>query len=362
MLACLLARSGIRPVVLERRLERKRHSRAIGIHRPSLLMLERLGVVRQFLQRGVRVSGGTAESDGRVLGELRFDEVEGPFPYALSLPQSETERILEATLQQLAPRSLRRGFEVTDVRADGPASRVVVRGAKGETVSADFLVGCDGERSVVRRGAGIDFEGKSYPDSFVMGDFDDNTAFGPEARLFLSHEGLVESFPLPGKQRRWVVSTRRPVSHPDREAFAREVRTRTGCDLSGQGCTMLSAFGIHRRLATRFARDRLLLAGDAAHVVSPIGGQGLNAGWMDARDLSAALERILCEGYEPAPELERYDEKARARARTVMRRATFNTYLGRATLLDPARNALIRLALRTRIRRRMAMVFSMQGL
>jgi len=350
--------------LVERRVERSEHSRAIGIHRPSLMILDQLGVAQRFVDRGVRVFGGTAEVDGRILGTLRFDESGGPFPFALSLPQSDSERLLDQVLEERAPQALRRGWEVTDVSISEGECVVQLRGPRGEseTVRSQFVVGCDGERSVVRRAAGIPFEGEAYPDSFVMGDFDDNTPYGSEARLFLAREGLVESFPLPGQARRWVVATKVPIERPEQSGFASLVRQRTGHDLREQRCTMLSTFGIKRRLARSMVWGPIALAGDAAHVVSPIGGQGLNAGWMDARDLSEALELALRPGTDRGEELARYERRALKRARTVMRRASFNTYLGRATRLDPARNGMIRLALRSPLRQRLARAFSMQGL
>ncbi|MFW5741087.1 MAG: FAD-dependent oxidoreductase [Myxococcota bacterium] len=364
LLACRLVQLGVRVRVLERRTQRSKHSRAIGVHRPSLVELARLGLADRFTAEGVRVYGGAAVADGRELGSLRFGELGGPYPFALSLPQSDTERLLEQSLDQAAPGALRRGWEVTRVSDGAGTVWVDARAADGTPLllEARYAVGCDGQHSLVREQAGIAFKGASYPDSFVMGDFGDSTSFGNEARLFLSREGLVESFPLPKQRRRWVVSTSEPVEAPDREQFSRWVQARTGCDLRHEPCTMLSAFGIERRLADVFVRGRVALAGDAAHVVSPIGGQGLNAGWMDAWDLAEVLARIEKSGVDEDRVLREYGRRARSRAKRVIRRAAFNTYLGRTTRLDAARNLLIRTALHTPARRWLARMFSMQGL
>lgn len=364
LLGCRLAQLGVRTIVLERRRERSEHSRAIGVHRPSLVDLDHLGLAGRFMAEGVQVLGGAVVADGRELGSLRFDELGGPFPFALSLPQSDMERLLEQWLARTAPEALRRGCAVTDVSDGTGKVRVEARNADDSplVVEARHAVGCDGRHSLVRAQAGIAFEGASYPDSFVMGDFGDNTPFGNEARLFLSRDGLVESFPLPRRRRRWVVSTSEPVEAPDREQFSRWVESRTGCDLRDEPCTMLSPFGIEHRLADRFVHGRIALAGDAAHVVSPIGGQGLNAGWMDAWDLAEALGHIEKGGVDADRALDDYGRRARSRAKRVIRRAALNTYLGRTTRLDTARNALIQAALRTPVRRWLAHVFSMQGL
>lgn len=364
LLALRLTQLGIHTTVLERAEAPAEHSRAIGIHAPSLELLDELGVVEGFLAAGVKVPGGVAQDGEWELGRLTFDQCPEPYTYALSLPQDQTETLLEGHLRAAAPGALQRGVEVTAVQPDdeGVTLRCQRPGDEPLTLRAEAVVGCDGKNSLVRSAAKIPFDGAPYPDTFVMGDFADNTDFGPLAYLFLSSHGLVESFPLPGAKRRWVLKTERYHDHPERQAFCAEVLRRTGHDLADAPHTMLGPFGIQHYLAARYARGRLALAGDAAHVMSPIGGQGMNTGWRDAWELAAALERALRGGEALEPALAHYSEVAHERGSRVIRRAAFNTMMGRKSALAPLRNALVWAALRTPARHRMARVFSMRGL
>ena len=369
LLGARLHQLGLPCTLLERRLAPSDHSRAIGIHPPSLELLQQVGVVETFLDRGLKVPGGVAMGDRRVLGRLAFEGLPGPYPFALALPQQVTEQILEKRLHELAPGALRRGITVEELRPGAaPESNeveVLARDVRGNALrlTCGLLVGCDGKESMARQAAGIPYEGKPYPDAYVMGDFDDNSGFGPDARLFLSARGIVESFPLPGGIRRWVLRVGAHEAQPDLTGFCAEVRRRTGHELSGQANHMLSPFGIQHFLARRFVAGNIVLAGDAAHVVSPIGGQGMNSGWMDARDLARLLERGSSGELSKRAALARYDASARQRARLVRRRAEFNTFMGRDTQVPTFRSTLVWAMLRSGLARDLlARMFTMQGL
>lgn len=364
LLGARLHQLGIACQVLEQREAPPDHSRAIGVHPPSLDLLEQVGVVDAFLARGLKVPGGVAVGDRRVLGRLSFEGLPGPYPFALALPQQETEMLLEQRLHQLAPGALRRGITVEQIKPGPESVEVLARDRQGGVLrlACRLLVGCDGKDSLVRKTAGIAYEGRPYPDAYVMGDFDDNTDFGPDARLFLGRRGIVESFPLPGRLRRWVVRLGAYQARPELVDFCRKVRQRTGHELSGVPCHMLSPFGIQHYLARRFVSGRVLLAGDAAHVVSPIGGQGMNSGWMDARDLALALDLAQRGEISEQEALGRYNGQARKRAGQVRRRAEFNTFMGRDTSLPTFRSAFIWAMLRTPAQELLARLFTMQGL
>ena len=363
-LGCRLQQLGIRCLVLEREAEPWSHSRAIGIHPPSLERLEELGVVDAFLALGVPVPGGAAVSNHRVLGHLTFESCPKPYNFALSLPQGDTEAILEQQLLSLEPRGVRRGLTVTEVEDEDEVVTVRAVDGAGEAhlFRSSFVVGCDGTQSVVRRFAGVPFDGAAYPDSFVMGDFADDTDFGSEACLFLAPEGLVESFPLPEGRRRWVASTDEYIAEPTLDDLVPLVLERTGHDLAGQSSFMLGPFRIERFLAARFVAGRLILAGDAAHVMSPIGGQGMNTGWMDAWDLAGALHDVLRQGEPWVDSLARYARQARRRAARVIRRAEFNTTMGRSWRYPAFKTALVWLMLHSPARSTLSRIFTMRGL
>lgn len=350
-LACRLAQLGLTCRVLERRPGPPPHSRAIGIHPPALERLAELGLSEAFLREGVRIARGHAFAGTRRLGTLEFASCPPPYPFILTLPQPRTEALLAARLEQLAAGALSYGAEVSWFGAD--AQGVSVTLADGGTLRARYLVAADGKGSGVRQHLGIPFHGGRYPDSYIMGDFADTTAFGSDAGLYLTHAGLVESFPLPGGVRRWVVMTPRFVTHPTPELLGEMVAERLGVQLLLATNTMLSAFGVQRFLADRFVQGHVALVGDAAHVLSPIGGQGMNLGWLGAWHLA--------KGLAAGNGLDGYAGHRRA-AKLAIRRAEFNTVMGRATPLAPLRDALAWSILHTPLRRTFARVFTMRGL
>ncbi|WP_102125989.1 FAD-dependent oxidoreductase [Deinococcus planocerae] len=364
-LGCLLARRELSVAVLERRLARSGHSRAVGIHPPALAAFEEVGLTTPLLAAGVPITGGVVLGRGGVIGELSFRAASPRYPLILSLPQRDTERVLEERLARLAPGALRRGVEVVGLRDEGGHVSVACReSGRGETLRARLVVGADGTRSTVRGLAGIGFPGGTYPDSYLMGDFPDTTAFGPRAAISLMEDGVVESFPLPGEQRRWVVYTETLRDDARAQDLAALVRGRTGLHLPARDCTMLSAFGVRHHLADRMVAGRVLLVGDAAHEVSPIGGQGMNLGWLDAAALAPLLGKALGGAPGAGAALLRY-ERARLRsARLATRQAEFNMVFGRPAR-GPARrvrDAVLRGLLSSPVQPLLARAFTMRWL
>uniref|UniRef100_UPI000C7F836B FAD-dependent oxidoreductase n=1 Tax=Zhihengliuella halotolerans TaxID=370736 RepID=UPI000C7F836B len=293
-----------------------------------------------LLAAGVRIPGGQARCRGRLLAELSFAPVPGPYPFVLSLPQAETEGTLERHLERAGVEP-RRGVEVTGLRR---VAKGVVLQTNGGEIEARFVVAADGARSAVRGAAGIAAPVRTYPDAYVMGDFAETSGGEADARavLYLEPAGVVESFPLPGARRRWVVRTGRRAGEPELEALVEAVRRRTGVVLDPGSNSMLSAFGVRRRIAEQFSAGRVALVGDAAHEISPIGGQGMNLGWLDAVALAPHLLSGLS-GEEVGPRLESWAAQRRAAARAAAQRAHLNMALGRPVpgLLLPVRNGLL---------------------
>jgi 2-polyprenyl-6-methoxyphenol hydroxylase-like FAD-dependent oxidoreductase len=359
LVALRLDALGLRPVVVERRGGPSTHSRAIGIHPPSLEILALLGVAEDLVAAGVQVRGGRVVGRGGDLGRLDFARLPPPFPFPLSIPQGVTEGILEDHLRRRDPRALRRDAEVTGYRetSDGVEADL----ADGTRIRAPWGVGCDGKASLVREELGIPFDGAPYPQAFVMGDFADRTGFGDDAVLFLAEDGLVESFPLPGGWRRWVCSVPAFVEDAVPAQVTAPVLTRAGQDLSTLPCRMVSAFGVQHRLARAFHGTRTLLAGDAAHVVSPIGGQGMNLGFLDAWHAGELVARARS-GEPPGPLFDAYTRRRRAVAGRGTARAGRNMALGLGGWWNPGRDVLVRLALRSPGRPALARLFTMRGL
>ncbi len=351
--------------ILERRPERLLHSRSIGIHPPALEVLEPLGVVPALLSEGVKVRAGHAFGDRGPLGVVRLTSCPEPYPFVLTLAQHRTEAVLERRLLELAPGALERGCELVGLRQHGDGVDVTIRHHRDGSEAVRrfaYVVGCDGRNSAVRSLCGIAYPGLTYPDSYLMGDFADSTDLGTDAAIYLTADGVVEAFPLPGGLRRWVVKTPTLVATPRADELADLVESRLGIRVPSTSNTMLSNFGIERHLADRFSVGRVSLAGDAAHVISPIGGQGMNLGWLDAAMLSGVLRRTLHLG-EPAPPLfDSYSHRRRRAAQRAMFRADLNTRLGRAWRWTWPRDTVLRAVLRTPLEGFLARVVTMRWL
>jgi len=293
--AALLAARGVHAAVWERRSEPPTGSRAIGIHPPSLDAFAAVGLDVAVLAEGTRVRTGVARSRGRVLGTLAFERASRTHPYVVTLDQHRTETILR---ERLAPGVLRTGTTLTGMsrrasgvtaHGDGPDGRPVA-------IEAAFVIGADGGRSVVRDLLGIGTTGQDLPDRYVMGDFADPE--DPDARtsalVDVGPDGVVESFPLPHGRRRYVALVGTDdLSAAEPAVLAALVAARTGARPDPASCTMVSGFRVRRRIADRVGVGRVVLIGDAAHEISPIGGQGMNLGWLDAAELVPLLAQAV---------------------------------------------------------------------
>ncbi|RII98027.1 FAD-dependent monooxygenase, partial [Clavibacter nebraskensis] len=184
------------------------------------------------------------------------------------------------------------GLDATPPDLLGGVVRATGRDADGAAVevTAPLVIGADGTRGVVRGFLGIGVDERPLPDRFLMGDAPDRTGGGEDAVVTLHPDGVVESFPLPGGRRRFVVGVRAGERDGDPATLiARAVTARTGHVVSAAELDPVSGFGVRRRLARRMVAGRGVLIGDAAHEISPIGGQGMNLGWLDADALAPIL-------------------------------------------------------------------------
>jgi len=363
-LGCRLLDLGISFKILEKEEAISGHSRAVGIHPPSLEFFHDLGISRRFIDKGIKIKTGNAIVDNRLLGKLSFQSCPKPYNFILSLPQNDTERILETFLNSKDPALIDRGVTVVNYELKSDSVRVFGCGQSNDDyeLNCKYLIGCDGKSSTIRTLAKIDFPGRSYPHTFAMGDFDDNTDFGPEAAVYLHGDGVVESFPLPENRRRWVVKTREYMEVPEQPVFCDLVRSRTGIDLDGQTPYMMSSFGVQKYLASSFIKGRIFLAGDAAHIISPFGGQGMNLGWMDAWDIASLIHQIENKNRVGDGMIETCDLKMRRRVRKAIRRAEFNMLMGRERNSTVIRDFFVRTLLRKPFSNYFLKVFTMRGL
>ncbi|WP_431933702.1 FAD-dependent monooxygenase [Micromonospora sp. RP3T] len=337
--AVTLAGRGVTTTVVDRLAAPPVTSRAAVVHAGTLEVLDRIGVADPLAARGLRSARFSVRDRDRLLLTVPFDRLPSRYPYALLISQAETEAVLADRLTALGGRVLR-PYELTGLDLDGDGA--TARFADGGAVRARWVVGADGMHSRVRELAGIGFGGPADPgESFLLGDVRVDSALPrDQVSLFLSRGGPLVWAPLPDGTVRLVATVdaapreprahhlqalldeRGPVRRPDRVT---EV-------------VWASRFRIHHRIASRYRSGPVLLAGDAAHVHSPAGGQGMNLGLRDA----VALGEALAVGPEA---LDRYAADRRPRAEEVLGFAAGLTRLAAAPpALRPLRDLLLRTA------------------
>ena len=309
-MACELSRHGVPVRVIDQGEARSDRSKAVAVHARTLEMWEALGVTDAALAAGRRLHGANVYSGGRRVVHVGFDDIDTPHPYVLSLPQSATERILEEQALRLGATIERR---VRLIGFEEEPGQVVVEVARGEgereTLRAPWVIGCDGGRSTVRERVGIPFDGARYAETFVLGDVTLDWALpDDEVHVFFAPEGLIGAIPLPGDGC-WRVVADLGAQHaregdvgehgldasappPRREELEALLRARSGMPLSMRTSSWTSRFRIHRRIVPTYRHGRVFLAGDAAHVHSPVGGQGMNTGQQDAFNLGWKLALV----------------------------------------------------------------------
>ncbi|WP_348790114.1 rifampin monooxygenase [Leifsonia sp. NPDC080035] len=318
MLASELRLHGVRTLVLERDVEPTPLVRSLGLHARSLEILDQRGLLDRFLALGTRypVTGSFAG-----LTPSRPVTLDTAHGYTLGLPQPVTDRLLAERAAELGA-EIRRGAEVTGFEQDDDG--VTVELGDGARVRSRWLVGCDGGRSMIRRTLGVGFPGEAATTEWLLGEVqvtapaDEIAAVSAEVRK--THRGFGIG-PAEGGLFRAVVPAATVAEDrtvpPTLEDFTAQLRAYAGTDFGAHSPRSLSRFTDATRLAERYRVGRIFLAGDAAHVHPPLGGQGLNLGIQDAFDLGWKLAAEVS-GWAPEGLLDSYADERRPAAEDVL--------------------------------------------
>lgn len=324
-LAIMLRLHGIAVRIVDRNAAPATVSKALAVWSGSLEALQAMGVVEQFLADGVRLHGLVVGDGGRQLATLAVGEgIDSPYPYPLLLPQSRTEAILAARLAALGT-EVERGVELAGLAQDGAGVTATLKRADGteEETRVRYLVGADGARSTVRRALAIDFEGYTEPQMFVLGDVRiDGGGLDRRSIYIRWHNGSTVAL-FPFEDHVWRIFTTRPdaddASQPTLEELQGQMDRHGPPGTRLGDPSWLSTFRTNERLAARYRVGRVFLAGDAAHIHSPAGGQGMNTGIQDAVNLGWKLGHVLQGRGNAEILLESYEAERRPIAREVIR-------------------------------------------
>ncbi len=291
-----LARRGIDVRIVDAERKPSQLSKAAVLWRRSLEVLHPSVPVERFTAHGRPVHGIQFEANGSVLQEIDFDVDAGRFPHGLLIPQNRTEAVLNEALESLGVQ-VEWGIEVKDVSSC--EEHVDVHFSDGEQSRFSWLVGADGARSTVRKCLGVQFPGVSIDRRWLLADLELVNS-GPEGRIrmLLSNAGLLGLFPYGNSVWRVIadagpIDPETPRVDPSCEDMLRILRSRSGLDWTVEKALWLSEFRINERQVDHYCHGRVILAGDAAHIHSPAGGQGMNTSIQDAVNLSWKLAMVI---------------------------------------------------------------------
>jgi 2-polyprenyl-6-methoxyphenol hydroxylase-like FAD-dependent oxidoreductase len=347
-MALELSRYGLSCRIVDREVRTPtQQSRALAIQARTLELLEKFDLAEEVVAKGNRLGAINSYADGSRLAHLTLAELESRYPFLLILPQSQTEAVLEERLHQLgmSAERERRLVEFTQ-DADGVGARLEGADGSSEQVRASWLVGCDGAHSAVRHALGLGFEGTSDSELWALADAELDTPLSEEELHVFFGDGVL--FMAPIGEGRWRVGGNLPGESrsPDQEPSVEEIQTLIDARVSTEARLgeplWLSYFHFHSRITRNFRKGRVFLAGDAAHVHSPAGGQGMNTGIQDASNLAWKLA-LVHRGLAHPALLDSYEAERRPVAQKVVRATDLLT--STLTLRNPAARRLRSLVL-----------------
>jgi 2-polyprenyl-6-methoxyphenol hydroxylase-like FAD-dependent oxidoreductase len=337
LFACELAQQGVRVRLIDADRGATAHSRANVVWPRNLELLGRIGVTGELIARGHRLAGTAFYGRGRHLSTAWMSRMaDAPYPFALMISQSETEQVLRDRLEQLGG-SIETGVRLVALDNSGagggdrPAAKLEHPDGRSEEVEPDWLIGADGAHSTVRKQLGVGYTGPQVDVSFAITDARLSTSLsGDLSHYCYAPSGAIVLGPMGGGVYRIAVNVPHDAFEdepPPLELFQRLVDERAAGRTHVDDLLWSGAFRVRVRLAESFRRGRCFLVGDAAHVISPAGGQGMNTGLQDAVNLAWKLSGVL-RGDFAEELLDTYDTERREVSHRVARSSALLTKAG----------------------------------
>ena len=302
LLANQLVRGGVRVRIIDRQAGPSLQTRALGVQARTLEIYSHLGIVDRALELGKRATGANIWVHGRRAARVPLGDIGrdlSPYPFLLILGQDDNERLLGEALRNRGM-PVQWSTELVGLTQDTREVKATLKHADGATdeVTAAWIAGCDGARSAVRELSGIPFEGAPYEHVFFVADTQVTGTMVPdELNVYLWRQGFHLFFPMRGTDHWRLVGILAPTLRGRDDLTFEDVipsvRQEAGSGLSFKACSWYSTYRIHHRRAARFRDRRAFLLGDAAHIHSPVGAQGMNTGLQDAYNLAWKLALVV---------------------------------------------------------------------
>ena len=345
-LACQLVRNGTDFVIVEKNEGITPYSKAIGVHARTLEIFDQIGLAQEAVARGTVAGTARLIIDGEIRGELRFSDVGkgmSPFPFVLMLEQSKTERLLYEYLQSHQKDVLWK-TELETFKQDSDCVVAQVRTSDGETqtISAKYIVGCDGPKSLVRQALGLKFEGSTFERIFYVADAQVDWQMSHDTlHVCFSPDSFVVFFPLKGERRYRIVGVFPEEFYKDEgdilyEEIESRITSETKLHLDIHDVEWFSTYKVHTRHVNKFSAGHGFLAGDAAHIHTPAGAQGMNTGIQDGYNLAWKIALVIRGANEKL--LETYNEERLENAKRLVN--TTDRFFGFAAGTDWLMNFL----------------------
>lgn len=290
-LAYECTRRGVRCRLIEKRTGQSEHSKALAIFPRTLEIFDMAGIVEPFLGAANRVTSVAVMTRQETLARLRFEPEGTPYPFVGMVPQDVTEKILVEELRRKGGEVEYETTFISAIEEDGKVKATFHRNGEQGEATALFLVGCDGAHSAVRHLLNLSFEGAQYHTSFMLADVDSNeTLPGDELHLCPSEFGPLAIFPMSTTRRRLVATVEQAAEDaPSLEFVQKVIAKRAPAGFEARSLRWSSYFRVHHRHVAQMNVGRMFIAGDAAHIHSPFGGQGMNTGLQDVWNLAWKL-------------------------------------------------------------------------